>query len=237
MEKVGTSIEKKVVTSTMESTPAQETRIIESNTTAEFNPKRNGSFPSFCREYINGLVQTLYSLPTTGIESLVREMLLARDFKRNIFVMGNGGSAANASHFAADLSKDRYGNPEYLFRVHSLVDNSALITMEGNDSGYENIFVNQLRRLMDPADIVIAISSSGNSQNVISAIEYANGNGGRTHALVGFGGGLLGQLANNIIDIPTNKGEYGFHEDTCSVIIHMIIDYLVAHDTKHNSSF
>lgn len=100
----------------------------------------------------------------------MRDLLKARAEDRQIFIIGNGGSAAAASHMATDFAKNRFKDETKNFRVMSLSDNTSWITATANDYGYENIFTNQLKNLMRPGDIVIAISSSGNSQNVVRAV-------------------------------------------------------------------
>ena len=155
------------------------------------------------------------------IRSFVETILEARKNDSTIFFIGNGGSAATASHFANDLA---FGTREYKkpFRVISLSDNVPVMTALGNDEGYEEIFQKQLQVYGKKNDILVAISASGNSPNLIRAFEYASVNNIKTIAIIGFDGGKLKKIADKFIHIPTEKGEYGPAED-----IHLIIDHLV----------
>ena len=123
------------------------------------------------------------------VELLVNRILAAREEKRQIFFFGNGGSAAIASHIVTDLAKDRFEDENALFRVQSLNDNVSWFSATANDFGYEKVFVSQLKNLLQPEDLVIAISSSGNSPNVVKAIEFANQKGAETWGIVGFDSG------------------------------------------------
>lgn len=190
----------------------------------------DNKFSLFKSNYIEGLTKTLNSMSSETLERLIALLMSARSKGQQIFVIGNGGSAANASHLAADLAKDRLGEQKYLFKIQSIADNVPLITAEGNDNGYENIFVNTLKRLFNPGDLLIAISSSGNSENIVRAVNYANSVNGKTFGLAGFGGGKLAQVSQACLNIPCNQGEYGFHEDACSVVIHILVDYLASLD-------
>ena len=135
--------------------------------------------------------------------------------------MGNGGSAATASHFANDLSigSDSYEKP---FRAISLTDNQAIITAISNDFGFEDVFVKQLRVLGRPGDVAVAISASGNSSNLLAAFAYAKTVGIKTIAITAFDGGKLKNIADEGIHVPTGPREYGPAEDA-----HMVLDHLV----------
>ncbi len=145
----------------------------------------------------------------------------ARERGARIFFIGNGGSAATAAHFANDIGigSQSWSKP---FKTVSLADNVPVLTALANDYGYENVFTLQLKTQMSQGDVVVAISVSGNSPNVVSAIEYANANGAVTTALTGFDGGRLKGLTQISVHVPTEKGEYGPVED-----VHMILDHLV----------
>jgi D-sedoheptulose 7-phosphate isomerase len=136
-----------------------------------------------------------------------------------LFFCGNGGSAATASHFANDLRMCQVLGKGC--NAISLTDVSG-ITCAGNDFGYENCFVKQLESLFNPGDVVVGISASGNSENVIRALQYANENGGESVAIVGFGGGKMKDIAQHVIHVKTEIGEYGIVED-----IHMMLDHLI----------
>jgi D-sedoheptulose 7-phosphate isomerase len=177
-----------------------------------------GDGAAFADGYLTYLTEILAALDRDAIAVFGRELLAARARDARIFFLGNGGSAATASHWVNDLTRWR-GKP---FRALSLTENVALLTAVANDYGYEHVFRQQLENLMSPGDVVVAISASGNSPNVVEAIEYANAGGAVTVGLTGFDGGRLRQLAQIVVHAPTNAGEYGPAED-----VHMILDHLV----------
>lgn len=176
---------------------------------------------AFARGYLDHLRELLTRLDISQIVAFVEILLDSRERNARLFFIGNGGSAATASHFANDIDIGTlsWAKP---FRAVSLTDNAAVLTAIGNDYGYDDIFVRQLRTQMSTGDVVIAISVSGNSQNVIKAVEYANASGAITVGLTGFDGGCLKKISKLSIHVPTSKGVYGPVED-----IHLIIDHLV----------
>nr|MBI3612071.1 SIS domain-containing protein [Nitrospirota bacterium] len=177
----------------------------------------------FARAYLDYLSGLLRGLDPKAIADFIQELEAARVKGNTVFVVGNGGSAATASHMANDFSVGAHpadGSPP--FRVLSLTDNVAAMTAIGNDAGYENLFVYQLRAHYRPGDRLVAISASGNSPNLVEAARWMKKQGGRIVALVGFDGGELKRLADVLIHVHTPKGEYGPVED-----IHMIMDHLV----------
>lgn len=176
---------------------------------------------SFARGYLRYVGELLTKVDPAAVASFIEILLCARERGSNIFFIGNGGSAATASHFANDIAigSKSWQKP---FRALSLTDNVAVLTAIANDDGYEEIFVQQLRVHMVPGDVVVAISASGNSPNVVRAIEYAKVNGGTTVAVTGFDGGKLKTSSNVHVHVPTAHGEYGPVED-----IHILLDHLV----------
>jgi D-sedoheptulose 7-phosphate isomerase len=168
--------------------------------------------------YVGGL---LSRLNCDEIAAFMQVLLDARERSATIFFIGNGGSAATASHFANDLAigTNTFSKP---FRVVSLTDNVSVLTAIANDHGYTAVFTAQLKVLMQPDDVVVAISASGNSPNILDAVQWANQHGGVTVALTGFDGGQLRQLAHRSVHVPTPDKEYGPVED-----VHMIFDHLV----------
>lgn len=136
------------------------------------------------------------------IDKLASLLMKARENKRTIFIMGNGGSAATASHFVGDLSKGTIVEGFPRFKAVALTDNITNMLAWANDMDYEDIFVEQLKNLMEPGDVVIGISVSGNSANVLKAIEYANSHGGMTIGLSGYDGGRLLKSAQENIHVP-----------------------------------
>ena len=166
-------------------------------------------------------------------EKIVEKIITTKDILINakkssnkIMIFGNGGSAATASHIAADLSWGRRTGDEPRPRTISLVSNSSVVTALGNDVGYENVFVEQLKTLFRAGDVVLAISASGNSENVIRAAEYANNNGGFSIGFVGFGGGKLKEVCHYCVHIKTPTGAYELVEDVHHSVCHMLANYL-----------
>jgi len=174
--------------------------------------------------YITVLQQTIDQLPKQEIVKVIDLLYSARFSGRQVFIMGNGGSASTASHFVCDLSKNtrREGWPRY--KVIGLSDNMAVFSAYANDEGYENVFCEQLANLLLPDDIVIAISASGNSKNVVNAIQYAKSQNAFTIGFTGFDGGVLGKLVDINLHIDSNIIEHV--EDLHMVLEHMIIKSL-----------
>lgn len=175
-------------------------------------------------EYLNQLKKILESLNLEDLNNIIDSLLKAYRENKQVFVMGNGGSAVLASHFACDLSKgtlnDVYDDEEKRFRVISLTDNIALMTAYSNDLDYEHVFSQQLKNLVNTGDIVMGISASGNSKNVVNAINLAKKNKATTIALLGFDGGKLRDLVD--FKIWVNNNNYGMVEDVHSALQHMI---------------
>ena len=143
------------------------------------------------QSYLNDVKMTLETLPTDEIWDVIAVLHSARLSRQQVFIMGNGGSAATASHFACDLGKGAQvvGCPS--FRAISLTDGIATFSAYANDCGYEHVFSRQLANLIQPGDVVIGISGSGNSPNVLKAVELACQRGATTVGFVGFDGGQL----------------------------------------------
>lgn len=181
----------------------------------------------FAGAYIKYLQSVLQRIDTAEIGRFIETLLDARNRDATIFFIGNGGSAATASHFANDLSigTNDYAKP---FRVISLTDNVSIITAIGNDFGYEEIFVRQLQIHGKKGDVLVGISASGNSPNVLKAFDYALSVGIKTVAITAFDGGKMKNLANEGIHVPTEYKEYGPAEDA-----HMILDHLVGAYLMH----
>ncbi len=180
---------------------------------------------AFATGYLSYLNQVLAGFNIEDISAFVKILLEARECDAQIFFMGNGGSATTACHFANDLviGTRSWSKP---FRAMSLTDNQAIVTAISNDDGYENIFVMQLQALMKKGDAVVAISASGNSRNLVRALEYANSKGVTTVGITSFDGGQLRQIAKLKVHVPSNKGEYGPAEDAHMVLNHLVGTYL-----------
>lgn len=176
---------------------------------------------AFAGAYIEYLQTILRRLDVAEIGRFVETLLDARARGATVFFIGNGGSAATASHFANDVAigTNDYEKP---FRAISLTDNVPILTAVGNDFGYDQIFVRQLRVLGRAGDVLIGISASGNSPNILRAFEYARDAGIRTVAITAFDGGKMKAQADQGIHVPTEPKEYGPAED-----VHMVLDHLV----------
>jgi D-sedoheptulose 7-phosphate isomerase len=142
--------------------------------------------------------QVVANLPHEEIDQVINELMQAYEHGKNIFMFGNGGSASLASHFACDLGKGTVisENGQKRFRVLALTDNIPLMTAWANDSCYDQIFAEQLRNFVASGDVVLAISGSGNSPNVLRGLEVARSHGARTIGLTGFEGGKMKSLCN-----------------------------------------
>lgn len=154
-------------------------------------------------EYCRQLADTLAAIPYAALAEAGEELLDCRRRGATIFILGNGGSAATASHFACDLAKGTRFQGRPSFRVVPLTDNVPLLTAWGNDTSYDRVFAEQLAPLVRPGDIVVAISASGNSPNVVAAAESARVGGARVISLTGKTGGLLADRSDLTIRVPT----------------------------------
>jgi D-sedoheptulose 7-phosphate isomerase len=182
------------------------------------------------KRYIDRVTAVLRSLDFEAVGRIIDLFVMARERGSTIFFMGNGGSAATASHFVNDLGFGASPEGKTPFRAMCLTSNTAFITCLANDIGYENVFSWQLRNLMRPGDIVVGISASGNSPNVVNALTYALKNGGIPVAFTGFDGGRIKEIAKHYVHFETEKGEYGPVEDAHMVLDHLISSYLAQMD-------
>jgi D-sedoheptulose 7-phosphate isomerase len=173
------------------------------------------------QNYISTLHQTIDQLPQELIAKVINILQSARMRGSQVFIMGNGGSASTASHFVCDLAKNtrNAGLPHY--RAIGLTDNMAIFSAYANDEGYENVFAKQLANLIQPGDVVIGISASGNSQNVLNAIEEARRESVTTIAFTGYDGGRLGKMVDVNIHVKSNIIEHV--EDIHLMLEHMIV--------------
>ncbi|MSU64361.1 MAG: SIS domain-containing protein [Pedosphaera sp.] len=171
-------------------------------------------------DYIAAQKATLDSIPVDAVAALIETFKKAHAEDRQIFVFGNGGSAANASHFMTDLGKGASDKLSKRFRCLSLNDNTSWMTALGNDYSYDEVFVRQLMNYARPGDIALTMSVSGNSPNLVKAFDWANKNGLHTVALVGAKRGRLAEIAREVIVI--NSEHYGRVEDAHMGICHML---------------
>ena len=179
----------------------------------------------FPREYKSKLLNTLETLDLDTVSQAIEILRDARDRERHIFVCGNGGSASTASHFVTDMVKGASFERDSRFRIMALTDSMATITAYSNDVGYDCVFAEQLKNFAQPGDVLIAISASGNSPNVIQAVEYASKAGCKTIALTGRDGGKLGPMAN--LEIRVRESHMGRIEDAHLFACHMICYYFM----------
>jgi D-sedoheptulose 7-phosphate isomerase len=170
--------------------------------------------------YVSAQKAALDSIPVEAVAGLIGLLQTALKEKRQIFVFGNGGSAANASHFATDLGKGASDKMSSRFRVLSLNDNVSWMTALGNDYAYEDVYVRQLENYGNPGDLVLSLSVSGNSPNCVKALEWAKQKGLRTIALVGAKRGRMAEIAEHVIVIDDTH--YGRVEDAQMGICHLL---------------
>jgi D-sedoheptulose 7-phosphate isomerase len=175
---------------------------------------------SFPARYRQQLLDTIGSVDLDRVSAAIEWFEEARANGQAIFVAGNGGSAATASHFVCDMVKGASCGKPSRFRIQALHDSVPTMTAYSNDMSYEDALVEQLKNFAKPGDIYMAISGSGNSPNVLRAMEYANSIGCRTLALTGRDGGKLGKLAG--LNIHVAEPHMGRIEDAHHIVCHMI---------------
>lgn len=171
-------------------------------------------------QYIDELKQTLDLLPEDRIAEAISILHEARLKEHRVFIMGNGGSASTASHFVCDLAKNTRCSGWPNFRVLGLNDNMAIFSAYANDEGYENAFAQQLASFVSPDDVVIGISTSGNSENILEAVKLANQAGATTIGFTGFDSGRLGDLVDLNIHVQSHRIEH--IED-----VHLMLEHLI----------
>jgi D-sedoheptulose 7-phosphate isomerase len=170
--------------------------------------------------YFDEMKAILDRMERGPIDDAIATLHRARLEGRQIFVMGNGGSASTATHMVCDLAKNTRRADWPHFRVIGLADSMAIFSAYGNDDGYENVFALQLANLLNPGDIVVAISTSGNSPNVLRAVELARERGARVIGMTGFGAGALGSMVDIHLHVPSDCIEQV--ED-----VHLMLEHLI----------
>jgi D-sedoheptulose 7-phosphate isomerase len=175
-------------------------------------------------EYLANLANVLTLVPAEAVGRAIAMLLEARAAGRRVYVMGNGGSSATASHFVCDLVKTASVEGFDPVRAFALTDNTPLLTAWANDRAYEDSFAQQIRALADEGDIVIGISASGNSPNIIAGLKAAAAAGAQTIGLLGFDGGRAREMVDVAIHIDSD--DYGLVEDTHSALTHAIASAL-----------
>ncbi len=176
------------------------------------------------RDYFDRLQRMLAAVDVEAISRVADILYGAWNDGRTVYVVGNGGSAATASHMACDLSKGTAARGRNRLRVVSLADNVAWLTAIGNDLDYDSIFTEPLENQFRPDDVLVAISASGNSSNIVKAVEWANCHCGKTIAFCGFSGGRIHALAHVSVHFPSD--EYGPVEDGHLILNHILVEHL-----------
>ncbi len=180
---------------------------------------------AFAQDYKSKLIRAFDTVDLDAVARAIEILTEARDNGRHVFTCGNGGSASTASHFVCDMVKGASFNRDVRFRIMALTDSLPTITAYSNDVSYECVFVEQLKNFAERGDVVIAISGSGNSPNVLRAVEYANSIGCQTIGLTGRDGGKLGQASQ--LQIRVAEPHMGRIEDVHLIVTHMLCYYFM----------
>ena len=177
--------------------------------------------------YLSRLSRLLETLDRAQVDNAVKVIAEAWKAGRQVITLGNGGSSMTALHFINDWNKSIFMSSGKPFRGRSLVDNMGLVMSYGNDVSFQDIFVEQLKNLLGAGDLVVAISGSGNSENVIRAVRYANENGAITLGLCGYRGGKLKQLAQHVVWADVDDMQLS--EDAHAIFGHIVMQRLCVH--------
>ena len=180
----------------------------------------------FAKQYIYRLSNIFNKIDPDQIDNLFLLLETCRKLKKNIFIIGNGGSSSTAAHMQNDLNFDilKRSKTKKSFRFINLSDNAPSITAIANDLSYDEIFSKQIQIYGNKNDMVLVISASGNSKNLVKAVKISKKMGINTFGLLGFDGGILKKNCDNYVLVPSDIGEYGIVED-----IHLIINHLISH--------
>ncbi len=185
------------------------------------------NFQTFSKDYLARLKSALDDIPPEPLQALAEALMVAWREKRQVFIFGNGGSAGNAIHLANDFLYGISREFGHALRVTALPANSAVLTCLANDEGYDGIFFRQLAVLANKGDVAIAFSGSGNSPNVIKALEYCSQNSITSFAVLGYCGGKAKALADHAIHVPVNDMQIS--EDLQLVVGHLMMQWLYVH--------
>lgn len=181
----------------------------------------------FISDYKNLLISAIENIDIQVIEQIIHEIDKAEQHKSTIYIIGNGGSAATASHMVNDLGIGLKRRGLKNLKVQSLADNTPVCTAIANDIGYENIFYMQLKDTIEKNDVLVAVSCSGNSPNITKAVLYAKERGACVIGVTGFDGGELKKLSDINFHVETKTGNYGLVEDLHMILDHMIYSYYI----------
>ena len=187
------------------------------------------SFEGSANRYLKKLIYTLQNIDQTSIDQAIKVIADTWKQGKQIITLGNGGSAITAQHYITDWNKmipEATGKP---FRGRTLVDNMGLVTAYANDISYADIFIEQLKNILEPGDLVIAISGSGNSENVLKAVQYANQNQAHSLAMCGYNGGKLKQCAHHVVHANINDMQISedVHAMFCHIVMQTLCGYLI----------
>ncbi len=188
--------------------------------------KRRDNLETHLKKYRESLNNILDKIDIDILEKIISSFIQAHKNSNTIYVCGNGGSAATSSHFQVDFAFFVRNFTNKRIKIRSLTDQVPYITAIANDYSYEDIFVEQMRDNFEEGDVLVAISASGNSMNVIKAVEYANDHDGISIGLVGFEGGKLKETSQICLHTPNPQKEYGPIEDLHMILDHMLVSYL-----------
>lgn len=178
-------------------------------------------------EYLHAFERLLHQIDLDAMAIVVERLRVARDSGATIYVAGNGGSAATASHWVNDLGKATKQSGRTPMRVMGLTDNVSWLTALANDEGYERVFAGQLENFARPGDVLIVISASGNSSNLVRAVELAKQYGVFTIGFLGFDGGILKKMVDEHLWLATEKGAYQLVEDGHAVLCDIVTTCLM----------
>jgi len=188
--------------------------------------ERKEQVAEFVKSYKERLICLFDSMDLNMLDSIVDAMVKAFKNGNTMYVVGNGGSAATASHIQADFRFFVRYFTDFRPKVVALTDNVPLMTAISNDNSYEDVFVEQMKGVFNEGDLLLAISASGNSPNVIKAVEFAKQLGGKTIGFCGFSGGKLKELSDMPLYTPNENKDYGPIEDLHMILDHILVNYL-----------
>ncbi|MBP8132226.1 MAG: SIS domain-containing protein [Candidatus Hydrogenedentes bacterium] len=192
----------------------------------------SASAAEYAPRYLERLHEVLRGIDPGVLQRVVERIEQAVREGRRLFIIANGGSAGVAAHIVNDLVAGGYSEDAPPFRALSLSDNVPSVTALANDSGYDSVFERQLRVHLEPGDVVLGMSVSGNSENILRGVAYARERGAATIGWCGFEGGRLAGACDLVVHVPATKDEYGPVEDAFSVLGHIVCGYLTMRHGK-----
>jgi D-sedoheptulose 7-phosphate isomerase len=187
-----------------------------------------GAARQLAADFVHEFLNLWRHVDLDAVEQVYQVLRAARDRGATIYLAGNGGSAATASHWANDLGKGAKASGQVPIRVMSLADNASWVTALANDEGYERVFAGQLENFAKPGDVLVVMSASGNSPNLLRAVELARERSLITVGFLGFDGGALKNLVDEALLLPTRKGAYGLVESGHDLLCHILTACLAA---------